>query len=513
MNHYFNQLIMYHEIHQQKRSGKHPSQIASFLGMDTRTVKKYLAMSEQEFDTYQVKLEQRTKKLAEYEDFVCNRLTACPEASSAQVHDWLKEIYPDFENVSIKTVYNFVLFVRGRYRIPKIFDARQYTLVPELPYGAQAQTDFGEYNMTDTWGHRKKVYFFAMVLSRSRYKYVSFSDTPFTTLAAIEAHEEAFAFFGGIPGEIVYDQDKLLLVSENGGDLLLTEAFRSYRYNRGFELYFCRKNDPQSKGKIENVIGYIKYNFLRGRTYYDNRTLNAQGIEWLSRTANGKVHSTTNRIPVQEWSIEKSFLKPHLNTYIMKQEENSTGVRKDNTIQYKGVKYTLPVGTYQGSSTKVYIRQEEEMLLISDSKGKIIAKHPVSSLKGVTVRNNNHLRDHTHKISELIGQASLLFDDTEAAIMYLEQLRDSKPRYIRDQIKLIMALVKKYTKSDMDRTLKYCLENKITNATDFEPVLLTLANVPDGPVTGTDKRSVPDKKRYQIYPQKSSISDYKQILN
>jgi hypothetical protein len=96
----------------------------------------------------------------------------------------------------------------------------------------------------------------------------------------------------------------------------------------------------------------------------------------------------------------------------MKQEENSTGVRKDNTIQYKGVKYTLPVGTYQGPSTKVCIRQEEETLLISDSQGNIITKHPVSSLKGITVRNNNHLRDHSHKITELIGQASLLFNDT-----------------------------------------------------------------------------------------------------
>jgi hypothetical protein len=65
----------------------------------------------------------------------------------------------------------------------------------------------------------------------------------------------------------------------------------------------------------------------------------------------------------------------------------------------------------------------------------------------------------------------------------------------------------------MDRTLKYCLENKITNATDFEPVLLSLTNVPDEPLNGTDERAVINKKRYQIYPQKSSISDYKQILN
>lgn len=197
----------------------------------------------------------------------------------------------------------------------------------------------------------------------------------------------------------------------------------------------------------------------------------------------------------------------------MKQEENSAGVRKDNTIQYKGVKYTLPVGTYQGPSTKVYIRQEEGMLLISDSQGNIITKHPVSSLKGITVRNNNHLRDHSHKITELIVQASLLFGDIQAATIFLEQLRDSKPRYIRDQIKLITTLAGKYTKPDMDRALKYCLENKITNATDFEPVLLTLSNVPTEPVNETDKKPVIVKKRYQIYPQKSSISDYKQILN
>ena len=513
MNHYINQLIMYHEIHQQKRKGEQPSQIASFLGIDTRTVKKYLTMSEQEFDTYQVKLEQRAKKLVVYEDFVYKRLTDCTDASSAQVHDWLKECHPDFEDVSIKTVYNFVLYVRNKYRIPKVFDARQYTAVPELPYGAQAQADFGEYIMTDTEGHRKKVYFFAMVLSRSRYKYVSFSDTPFTTLFTIQAHEEAFAFFGGIPAEIVYDQDKLLLVSENVGDLLLTEAFRSYRQHRGFELYFCRKNDPQSKGKIENVIGYIKYNFLRGRTYFDNITLNAQSIDWLARTANAKIHASTCKIPALEWAIEKSYLTSILNTYIMQQEDQSTGVKKDNRIQYKGVKYTLPIGTYQGPSTKVFIRQQEDILIISDNKGSIIAKHPLSSLIGVTIRNNNHLRDHSHRITELIRQASSLFTDPHTASIYLEQIRENKPRYIRDQIKLITSLAGKYTKQDMDRTLNYCLENNITSATDFEPVLGTLANDPAAQADATENNPVLDKKRYQIYPQKSNISDYKQILN
>lgn len=93
-----------------------------------------------------------------------------------------------------------------------------------------------------------------MVLSRSRYKYVFFSDTPFTSYTAIEAHEKAFAFYGGITKEIVYDQDKIFLANENKGDLLLTDVFKNYCRDRAFRLHFCRKADPESKGKVENVV-------------------------------------------------------------------------------------------------------------------------------------------------------------------------------------------------------------------------------------------------------------------
>lgn len=67
------------------------------------------------------------------------------------------------------------------------------------------------------------MYFITFVLSHSRYKYVEWLDRPFTTKDTIRCHENAFAFFGGMPEEIVYDQDHLITVSENVGDILLTE--------------------------------------------------------------------------------------------------------------------------------------------------------------------------------------------------------------------------------------------------------------------------------------------------
>jgi transposase len=335
---------MYHEIHNRKRAGYRAAQISRDLGLDKRTVRKYLSMSEEEYLDFINNQKNREKLLEPYEDFVKTRLESCEDASTAQVHDWLKEHYDDFIDVNEKTVFNFVLYVRSKYGIPKTFNQRDFSKVDELPYGKQTQADFGEYNMTSDEGKRKKIYFFCMVLSRSRQKFVWFSERPFTTLTAIVVHEKGFYFLEGISDVVVYDQDTLLLVDENIGDLILTEAFRKYADYRGFKLHFCRKSDPESKGKIENVVKYVKYNFLRGRVFVNIDTLNGQAMAWLSRTANAKVHSATKKIPYQEWLIEKAQLKPILDSFKPENALNESDVRKDNTIIFKSNFYRVPPG-------------------------------------------------------------------------------------------------------------------------------------------------------------------------
>jgi hypothetical protein len=207
-------------------------------------------MSEQEFEQMMINQSDRNKVLAPYETFVKSRLEKFRDTPSAQMHDWLKENYQDLPKVSPKTVFNFVSWIRRRHNLPFIKPPREYEMVEELPYGKQAQVDFGEYNMRNPSGNRVKVFFFIMILSRSRFKYIWFTDRYFTSQLAVDAHEKAFAYFNGIPMEIVYDQDKVFMVSENGGDLILTDTFRSYTREQSFSLYFCRKADPESKGKV-----------------------------------------------------------------------------------------------------------------------------------------------------------------------------------------------------------------------------------------------------------------------
>ena len=161
--------------------------------------------------------------------------------SSSQVHDHLKEHFPGFPSVNAKTVYNYALHVRQKYNLPKNPEQgyRPYEKQPEDPFGRYAQVDFGERYMSRSHGC-VKVYFFAMVMSRSRQKFVYFSLNPFTTALAIYAHEIAFKFYGGSPDKILYDQDKVLLHAENLGDLILTNGFRQFVNEIGFEAVFCR---------------------------------------------------------------------------------------------------------------------------------------------------------------------------------------------------------------------------------------------------------------------------------
>lgn len=509
-------LIMYYEVQKLKREGLKTAQISRCLVLDYRTVKKYLEMSEEEYQDFLDLQSTRHKILAPYEDYVKARLEACEDASAAQVHDWLKEHFKELIDVTAKTVFNFVLYVRSRHGIPKPFNNRDYTQAEELPYGKQAQVDLGEYNMTTDEGKRKKIYFLCMVLSRSRYKFVWFSESPFTTLTAIAAHDKAFWYMEGIIFEIVYDQDTLLLVDENKGDLILTEAFRKYADYRGFKLHFCRKSDPESKGKIENVVKYVKYNFLRGRTFINIDTLNGQCMAWLSRTANAKVHSATYKIPYQEWLIEKASLRPVTDFFKPESALRSYNVRKDNTISFRSNFYRVPVGTYKPPCTTVWTEvTDNDQLIIYDADNKKIASHKIYPGKGKTIGSRNYGRDFSSGIDQLIDDLSSRFTNADQTKEYLIQIRHDKPRYIRDQLQHIKKLTGMYDMQIMSQAMVFCIENKIYRATDMESVVKKIQSrlsretaINPDIVIDTMNRTA-----HKIIPNKSDISDYQSLMN
>jgi len=506
--------IMYHEVHRLLREGVSYSAIASLFVMNRRTVVKYAGMTEAEYEAFLIKKDTRTKLLDVYEAFVRDRLMAHPAASAAQMHDWLKEHHPAFPKISPKTIYNFVIAIRQKYDIPLETVSREYFVVEELPYGWQAQADFGQYILRNREEKRKRVHFFVMMLSRSRMKFVRFSDSPFTTLTAIDAHEEAFRFFQGITKEVVYDQDRLLLVDENLGDLLLTRDFKEYVFEQQFGLHFCRKGDPESKGKVENVVKYVKQNFLYGRVYYDIETLQLQALGWLERTGNGMPHSTTRKVPSQEWVIEREQLRPWVSVRI----RSSTllrYVRPDHTISYQGNFYSVPQGTYRKDAC-VQIRMQEGELHIEDEQGNFVCKHTIAATKGNKIVNTDHKRDKSQKLKDLIAATALLFANPVLATHYFSLLREKKGRYLRDQVLAIRDAIEGRSTELVGKVLEKCVQERYLSASIFIELLVhqeqedeTLP-APLGKVILLDPAST---RKADIRPDKSDLGAYEQAFN
>ena len=259
-------MSIYHEIHRLHRLGFNKSQIERKVGVNRDTVRKYLKKDFKEMSEWTNTLQNRKKKLDPYEATILEWLKEHNDLSAAQIEDWLLEEYPDIK-VSSSTVRSYVKNIIDQYAIPKRKNIRQYEAVPEVEMGAQIQVDWGETKQKTRGNEEVKLYFISFVLSHSRYKYLEWLDRPFTTKDTIRSHENAFHHLSGMPNEMVYDQDNLIAVSENAGDLLLTHDFRAYQQTLGFEIYLCRGADPESKGKIESVVGYVKSNFAKNRVY------------------------------------------------------------------------------------------------------------------------------------------------------------------------------------------------------------------------------------------------------
>jgi len=516
MNVYLNKFMVYFEIHRLHRDGFTIRQISKELVINRRTVSRYLSMSEQEFEQMMVSQSDRNKVLTPYEAFVKSRLEKFRDTPSAQMHDWLKENFADLPKVSPKTVFNFVSWVRSKHNLPFISSPRQYGMVEELPYGRQGQVDFGEYNMRNTFGKRVKVFFFTLVLSRSRFKYVWFTDRYFTAHLAIHAHENAFGYIGGIPAELVYDQDKVFVVSENGGDIILTDAFRAYTREQAFSLHFCRKADPESKGKVENVVKYVKQNFLYNRTFHNIETLNDEVMGWLGRTANHLPHAVTQKPPCSELILEEPFLTPYLPFTAQSVSLSAYGVRKDNTISFKGNFFSLPLGTYKGKETRVAVQiRGEELIISSPGDTSEICRHALPAGRGIKVINTDHKRDKTASVQEMVSREADLFGNREKALQWLEKVREKKPRYTRDQLAIIREAVGKSDGLTVSLALDYCLEKGIYNATDFRSIL-ELQQPVDKAEPKTAKLNplsgkVPDSAN--IRPESASMDTYSDILD
>jgi transposase len=506
--------VMWYKVNEFRKKGLNFSQISLKTGLHRCTVSKYAHMSEEEFLNSQSYRRQYNHKLDPYEEFVRNSLTESPFLSAAQIEDWLKERYADFPSVNSKTVFNFVRYIRRKYDLSKSegHDVRAYAKLPETPYGEYGQVDFGEQWMKRDDGRRLKVYFFVMVLSRSRQKFVYVSQSPFTTAKTVYAHELAFAYYGGKPKNLIYDQDKVLITDENLGDIILTRKFSTFVASEHLQVTFCRKSDPESKGKVENAVKYVKYNFLRGRRFYSVDRLQQEVLAWLDRTGNGTVNGSTHRIPKLVFEEEQKHLIPYTGvpTEPVENEMKIHHVRKDNTITYKGNFYSLPLGTYRGANTRVWVNESDGSLVIySNDTGKVTAIHRVAEGKGMFICKPEHVREQYETNDDMENEIRSYIGNDDFTSMWLHHLHESKKRYYLDNIRLLSKGMRDYAQPIIHKALTDCLDRRSYNARMLLEVAETIKRRSAGEIK-PEHDTLPEQA--YITPDKTSIAQYNNLF-
>lgn len=164
----------------------------------------------------------------------------------------------------------------------------------ETPAGRQAQVDFAEFRLP--WGKR---YALLVVLSYSRRLWLQFYSRQ-SMGVLMRGLEQAFAFFGGVPVELLFDQMKAVVVEDQrpkGGKVLENAEFARFAAHWGFRIRACRPYRAQTKGKVERPIGYVRQSFFYGRSFLNDADLNAQAISWVTQKANRRIHRTTGEAP------------------------------------------------------------------------------------------------------------------------------------------------------------------------------------------------------------------------
>ncbi|MGO5014861.1 IS21 family transposase [Niallia sp. Sow4_A1] len=507
--------MLYIEIHQLFKRKLKIAQIAKHLKINRGTVYKYLGMSFEEAQEYLGNPLQKPKKLDPYRDWIVAWLEEYPHLSAAQIQDWLLERHPNLE-IGESTVRSYVKEIREIYQIEKKAIVRHYEAVPEQPMAKQLQVDWGETKQKTIRKKEVKLYFIAFVLAHSRYKYMEWLDRPFTTKDAIRCHENAFRFFGGYTEEIVYDQDHLLSVSENAGDLILTSEFQAYIKDRKFRVHLCRKADPESKGMIENVVKYIKGNFADSRVFKDIESWNVSALQWLDRTGNKNVHNTTKKRPVEVFLVEKQHLQPV--SPILSLESNHTviiprNINKDNTIRFKSNRYSVPVGTYGSQpDNQVYLKiKQDTLIILTQADGEILAEHKISNEKGRLIKNRNHSRDRSKGIEEIKQSVISSFEKQEDARAYIDEICQIYTRYRRDQLAILLSVIK----SDpewINQALQKCIYEKLYSANDFRDVVNYLSKSNTESISAIYKSNIVPTSKTKIKVTTRSISTYTSIL-
>jgi len=315
----------------------------------------------------------------------------------SSVYDVLIEKFVDsgeFESLpgNEQTLRNYVKYLTAKGVIeatPK--NPRIYDHVFDTPPGEQLILDFGEVGLE----YGARVHFICMLLRYSRLFCVYAQDHKYSSEEACRDIYRGFRKFGGRPMQFVIDQDTVFVANETYGEVIESRVFKDFITEQDIKLWVCNKADPESKGGVENLVGFVKKNYFSARDIKTIEDVWATLPGWVERKGK-RVHKTTYHIPLEVFeSTERGAMRP-LVPSVYENAPSSykfTDVGSSAYVLYKTCWYSVP---REYCFKQVCYKIAGEKIHIYDEARKYICSHELSECKG----SHNQLEEHKKKPTE-----------------------------------------------------------------------------------------------------------------
>ena len=376
--------------------GKSIRQVAGMFNLHRDTVNKMLEYSAP--PGYRRRQPPRRPKLDPYTGIIDQILQSDQVRPKKQRHTALRIFQ------RLKAEHGF----SGQYTIVKDYvrlhrASNQEMFVPLAHPPGHAQADFGEAQVIID-GVLCKAHYLVVDLPYSDVFYVQAYPGE-TTEAFCDGHNWAFSFFGGVPQTVLYDNTKLAVARILGdGKRRLTRVFSEVLSHYLFDPRFGRPGKGNDKGKVENLVGYVRRNLFVPLPAFPsfqalNAYLDAQCRRRLELVRQGHTLTIGERLDQEREALLELPLTPYDAS-----NQQAGRVSSLSLVRYQGNDYSAPVAY---GHRAVLVRGYVHQVVISCGE-QVIARHPRSYQKGDFVYDPLHyLPLLEHKVGALDQAAPL----------------------------------------------------------------------------------------------------------
>ena len=296
----------------------------------------------------------------------------------------------------------------GKYTIVKDYvrERRSHTREMFLPLSrppGHAQCDYGEARVI-IGGVERKAHYFALDIPHSDGCYVKAYPAE-TTESFCDGHVSAFAFLGGVPQSILYDNTTLAVARILGdGHRQRTRVFSELQSHYLFEDRFGRPGKGNDKGKVEGLVGYVHRNFLVPIPSFESfDALNAHLEQHCLRRFEDRLRGHNETIEERlERDLEKLLPLPAV-PYDAS-DKHATRVSSLSLVRYRTNDYSVPVAY---GHRDVLVRGYVHEVVISCG-AEVIARHRRSYDRDDFVFDPLHYLPLLEKKTRALDQAAPL---------------------------------------------------------------------------------------------------------